>query len=407
MGQRFESIEEIVEANLCVGCGACGQAVPQKISIAVSEEGYTRPRIDIPLLRDEQSRAVSVCPGAEVLSNNEQANYHDLWGPLVATRVGWSTNETLRHKASSGGGLSAIATFLLEHGRVDAVLHLGVSASDPLLNEFKISQTPDQVADNAGSRYAPGAPLTGLAQAVSRFQRIAVIGKPCDIVAIRKLARIDPVLQQRLQYCLSFMCAGVPSIKGTHAVIKALGFTPREIGQFRYRGNGWPGMATATTHAGQSNSMTYDDSWGKILNRHLQFRCKICIDGTGESADITCADAWYGSTEGYPSFDEEDGRSLVLSRTAAGEKLVQDAVAAAYLHVESLPVDHIEKMQPYQVNRKRLTFSRVAALRLFNKKIPSYSYRFLWRLARTASLKANAKSFLGMAKRLVKPGKPA
>lgn len=405
MGQTFDSIEEIVQANLCLGCGACGQAVPDRIRMEITAEGYNRPRIAVALQPQEQRRAVSVCPGAEVLSATSLPEYHELWGPLLHSRVGWSTSASLRHQASSGGGLSALATFLLEQGKVDAVLHLGVSANDPLLNEFKISLTAEQVAANAGSRYAPGAPLSGLGEAVSRFQRVAVIGKPCDIVAVRKLARVDALVQQRLKYCLSFMCAGVPSIRGTHAVINALGFAAEDIGQFRYRGNGWPGMATATTRSGQSNSMTYDDSWGKILNRHLQFRCKICIDGTGESADITCADAWYGSAEGYPSFNEQEGRSLVLSRTAAGEQLVQEAVAAGYLHIEALPVDHIEKMQPYQASRKRMTFSRVVALKLFGRKVPSYSYRFLWKLARTSSLQANAKSFLGMARRLAKPGK--
>src|SRR3712207_7050821 len=38
-------------------------------------------------------------------------------------------------------------------------------------------------------------------------------------------------------------------------------------------------------------------------------RCKICPDGTGEFADIVCADAWYGK-DGYPDFAEREGRSL-------------------------------------------------------------------------------------------------
>lgn len=404
MSRAFTTIEEVLSANLCVGCGACGQVVPDKIGMALNDEGYNRPVIRLTLDGDEQRRAVAVCPGAEVLSDTARADYHPLWGPLVHSRVGWSTDPDLRHKASSGGGLSALASFLLETGKVNAVLHLGVTASDPLLNEFKISTTAAEVAANAGSRYAPGAPLSGLSEAVARHGRVAVIGKPCDIVAVRKLMQVDPQLKQHIVACLSFMCAGVPSIKGTHAVIRALGFEPDAVSSFRYRGNGWPGQATAALPDGQSSSMSYDDSWGKILNRHLQFRCKICIDGTGESADITCADAWYGTADGYPSFDEQEGRSLVLSRTALGEALLQEAVAAGYVHVEPLPVEDIEKMQPYQANRKRLTFSRVVALRLFRRRVPSYRYRFLLKLATSAGLKANVRSFAGMARRLARPG---
>lgn len=403
MSQTFDSIEEVVQANLCVGCGACSQAVPASIRMVMNGQGYMRPQISQPLQKPEQQRAVAVCPGAEVLSPLDSPDYHPLWGPLRHSRVGWSTDKALRHQASSGGGLSALATFLLEQGKVQAVLHLGVAADDPLRNEFKISLSAADVAANAGSRYAPGAPLTGLLAAIANYERVAVIGKPCDIVAVRKLAAQDARVSQRVAYCLSFMCAGVPSIKGTHAVIRALGFDPAEVNRFRYRGNGWPGQATASTADGRSNGMSYDDSWGKILNRHLQFRCKICIDGTGEYADVTCADAWYGTEDGYPSFEEQEGRSLVLSRNETGEQLVQQAVAAGYLQVEELPVAHIEKMQPYQASRKRLTLSRVAALRLFGRRIPRYSYGFLWRLAREASVKANARSFVGMARRLWRP----
>lgn len=403
MSRAFNTIEEVLSANLCVGCGACGQVVPDKIGMGLNDEGYNRPHIRIALSGDEQRRAVAVCPGAEVLPDTGRPDYHPLWGPLKESRVGWSTDAELRHQASSGGGLSALATFLLESGKVSAVLHLGVAATDPLLNEFKISTSAAEIAANAGSRYAPGAPLSGLREAVARHGRVAIIGKPCDIVAVRKLARQDAQLAGQIVACLSFMCAGVPSIKGTHAVIRQLGFEPEAVSKFRYRGNGWPGQATATLPDGRSNSMSYDDSWGKVLNRHLQFRCKICIDGTGESADLTCADAWYGTADGYPSFDEQEGRSLVLSRTTLGESLLQEAVAAGYIHVEPLPVADIEKMQPYQANRKRLTFSRVVALRLFGRRVPNYRYRFLLQLAGSAGIKANIRSFAGMARRLARP----
>ena len=55
--------------------------------------------------------------------------------------------------------------------------------------------------------------------------------------------------------------------------------------------------------------MSYADSWGAHLSKHVQFRCKICPDAVGGVADIACADAWYGGDSGYPQFDEAAGRS--------------------------------------------------------------------------------------------------
>ena len=38
--------------------------------------------------------------------------------------------------------------------------------------------------------------------------------------------------------------------------------------------------------------------------------------------------------QGYPLFDEDEGRSLILSRTALGEDSVQGAIATGYLTAE-------------------------------------------------------------------------
>lgn len=401
MMAKFDSIEKIIDANLCLGCGACAHTVTDKIQMELDDAGYLRPCISLTLSDEEEINATKVCPGIDVRHHSYSNSYHDLWGPLLMSRVGYSTDETIRHQASSGGGITALASYLLGEGKVDAILHVGVSDTDPLRNVYRISRTLEELAANAGSRYAPGAPIEGLQQAVSQFERVGFVGKPCDIVAVRKLAAVDTLIAKRITVCLSFMCAGVPSIKGTHEVVKHLGIKLDEVVKFRYRGNGWPGYATATTHSGESKSMTYDESWGRILNKHLQFRCKICVDGTGEFADVTCADAWYGTAEGYPDFEERQGRSLILSRTEEGEALIDSAVAAGYLYVEPLAVEEIEKMQPFQASRKRMLLSRIVALKLFRKPIPTYDFSLLRRLAKNSRMKANILSFLGMVRRLI------
>jgi coenzyme F420 hydrogenase subunit beta len=404
MSGQIKTVKQILEADLCLGCAACTYVVPEKITMEISGEGYLRPQVKSALSAEDHGRVVKVCPGINVVYQPRDARYHELWGPLVSAGVGWSTDDGLRHKASSGGAISAIAAYLIKDGNVDAILHIGVSASDPLRNEFRISRTPEEITANAGSRYAPGTPLEGLTEAVKQFSRIGLIGKPCDIVAIRKIAALDPDLSSRIAFCMSFMCAGVPSLKGTHAVLRELQVAPEDVVAFRYRGNGWPGHATATTRQGVSRSMTYEASWGRILNKHLQFRCKICVDGTGEFADLTCADAWYGTADGYPDFEEHQGRSLILSRNAAGEALIRDAVAAGFLHVEPLAEVEIERMQPYQASRKRMLLSRIAALRLFGRSAPIYDLGLLWQLARKGGIKNNLRSFVGMTKRLLPEG---
>jgi coenzyme F420 hydrogenase subunit beta len=140
-----------------------------------------------------------------------------------------------------------------------------------------------------------------------------------------------------------------------------LGTQPEQVVRFQYRGNGWPGYAEAQTQDGRQLQMDYNRSWGQILGKHLQLRCKLCPDGTGEFADVVCADAWHGQ-DGYPDFTERDGRSLVLTRNAAGEALVQAAVAAGALVVADEPVASVAHMQPYQVTRKQVVLGRWLAV---------------------------------------------
>jgi len=367
--------------------------------MAFNQHGFLRPVVVKPMTPADDALVRAVCPGLGLTHPSQTAAYHPLWGPLVAVHTGYALDPALRHGGSSGGAISALLSYLLESGKVDYVLHIGASLSEPLINEIKLSANRAEVLANAGSRYAPSAPLTGIDALLARPGRFAFVGKPCDVAALRKYAQRNPLVNDKVPYMLSFMCAGVPSMKGTEAILKRFDVKPAEVRKFAYRGDGWPGMTRVETHAGAVHQTDYATSWGTVLNRHLQARCKICPDGIGEFADVVCADAWYGK-DGYPDFAEQAGRSLVISRTGPGEQLLQAAVAAGYLAVAPLEVAEIRKMQPYQENRKQMVLARVLALRLMGRPAPTYRRLRLQRTAWMGGIKANAKNFLGMVKRL-------
>lgn len=376
MSAEGSLIPDVVQNGLCAGCGLCeAVADPGVIQMRISREGYLRPHQQAPLSAAQARVLADACPGARVehapASSAASPSYHPLWGPLVGVRAGHSLDPEIRHQGSSGGGISAVVAWLLESGQVDFIAQIAVSRDDPLRNDLQISTTRADILSAAGSRYAPSAPLAGLRQLLERGQRFAFVGKPCDVAALRRYGRHDPRVGEFVVAMISFMCAGVPSLHGTHELLTKLGADRNQLKSFRYRGDGWPGMARAVQHDGQVFETDYNSSWGTVLNRHLQFRCKICPDGTGEFADIVCADAWYGK-DGYPDFAERDGRSLILSRTQQGENLVAGAMAAGVLAADELPVDDIARMQPYQVNRKQMVLGRVIATWLARRHAPRY-----------------------------------
>ena len=358
--------------GFCAGCGACaGLLGPAKVRMCISTEGYLRPVAIQPLNAKDFELIDIVCPGTKLEHATQAAAYHPIWGPLVAVQTGHAIDTQIRREGSSGGVLSALAVYLLETKQVDFVAQIAVSADDPFSNQVQMSATRNDVLRAAGSRYAPAAPLDRLEEFLATGQRFALIGKPCDIAAVRNLGRVDVRVALQIPFLISFMCAGVPSIKGTYELLSAMGTDASRMQSFCYRGDGWPGMTRAVSLDGQVAEMDYSKSWGTILNRHLQFRCKICPDGTGEFADVVCADAWYGK-DGYPDFAEREGRSLILTRTSVGASLVKATMSAGSIIAADLDVAEIAHMQPYQLNRKQVVLGRLLGTRLRRGWAPVY-----------------------------------
>jgi coenzyme F420 hydrogenase subunit beta len=392
-------LDAIAKNGFCSGCGACaGLLGSSKVQMQLSRQGYLRPVSVGPIDSTDEELVHAVCPGIRIEHDMLSTGHHSIWGPIERVRTGQAKDMQIRHEGSSGGVISALAVYLLESRQVDFVAQIAVAAKDPLVNEVQMSRTRADVLRAAGSRYAPAAPLARLEEYLSTGQRFALIGKPCDIAAVRNLARVDSRIGRQVPFLLSFMCAGVPSIKGTHVLLDALGVERSRLQSFRYRGDGWPGMARAVSLDGRVAEMDYTKSWGTILNRHLQFRCKICPDGTGEFADVVCADAWYGK-DGYPDFEERDGRSLVISRTSVGESLVQEAVREGAIEVSDLAVTEIDRMQPYQLNRKQVVLARLLATRLRRGWAPRYRRLGLVKASLGARLLVWLRNAIGTYKR--------
>nr|WP_252365060.1 Coenzyme F420 hydrogenase/dehydrogenase, beta subunit C-terminal domain [Sphingobium yanoikuyae] len=364
--------------------------------------GFARPVQSSSLTPAVEAVVAESCPGSRIAPWDDDPNRHPYWGPARDTRVGFALDDQVRHAGASGGLLSALVIHALDIRMIDRVLHVEADPDQPTGNRMRWSRTREDVLAGAGSRYAPSSPLEHIDAALSEGGRFAFIGKPCDVSALRQLAKHDRRVDAHVPLMLSFYCGGLPSRSGADRVIRAMGLEPLDLVSFRYRGNGWPGLTVAQTGAGDIGEMRYADSWGRHLSKEVQFRCKICPDAVGAVADIACADAWYGDEGGYPSFDEQDGRSLLQVRTAVGEALVQSALAANALRTESLPVGEIELMQPSQANRKRLIVARTAACRILMRPVPAMENLDVERASKLAPSREKIRNFLGSISRIMR-----
>lgn len=365
--------------------------------MAVSSKGYLRPHQTAPIGAAEDQAIARACPGLGQTVRAGERTDHALWGPYVQAFTGFATDPDLRFKGASGGALSGLLAWLLESGVVEVALTNQADPDHAVANQPLLARNRDDIARAAGSRYAPSAPLAALD--LVETGPAAFVGKPCDVAAFRAMEAQDSSLTQRFPVVVSFFCAGVPSLQGADAVLEALGVAPEDTTIFRYRGHGWPGRATAITREGHEASMTYHESWGRILSSRVQHRCKLCADGTGKAADIVFADAWETDARGYPVFEEADGISLIVARTAKGADLLARAKAAGALETAPFDIARLAAMQPGQTRRRQALSARLWGQRVLGRPVPSYHGLSLSEAARTGTLKWRLRNFLGMIRR--------
>jgi coenzyme F420 hydrogenase subunit beta len=395
------TLDRIERGELCTGCGLCAGISDGAVKMEIAAPGFNRPIAKAPLPAPTEALIDECCPGSTVAPWPESPNTHFAWGPWREITTGYSTDPDLRYAASSGGMISALAIHAMKSGKADAVVQIGRHATAPIQNAVYVSESADAVGEHVGSRYGPSSPLETIGALLDDTRRFVFVGKPCDVSALRQLAKHDARVNARFPIMLSFFCAGIPSHAGTEEILGDLGVALPDLADFRYRGDGWPGYATATRKDGSVERMSYFDSWGRRLSKRVQYRCKICPDAVGGVADVACGDAWYGDDKGYPLFEEADGRSLVIGRTETGMALLGAAQAANAIITEPLAIGEISKMQQSQEQRKTLVMARLAAAAVMFQ--PRYRGKglLIGAGARKAGIGITLRNFLGSIRRII------
>jgi coenzyme F420 hydrogenase subunit beta len=395
------TVARVLAGQLCTGCGLCAGVADTAITMETIAPGYSRPLQRGDVSAQAEALIARSCPGATVAPWQAAPHRHPYWGPYHRVLTSHATDDRVRHAGSSGGAITALALHALRTGMVDRVVHVVADPEHPTRNLTTVSNTAEAVLAGAGSRYAASSPLVEIDRLLTDGGKLAFIGKPCDVSALRQLATVDSRVDAIVPVMLAFFCAGLPSHAGADRIIRDMGLEPEEVVSFRYRGNGWPGLTRAETADGRFGEMRYADSWGGHLSREVQFRCKICPDAVGGVADVAAADAWYGGDSGYPQFEEQDGRSLTLTRTIQGEALLDAAVAAGDMAITPLAIGEIDLMQPAQARRKRAVAARLAACAATLQPRPRMQGLDILNAARLGSFKEAASNMAGTARRIV------
>ncbi|MCY3851871.1 MAG: Coenzyme F420 hydrogenase/dehydrogenase, beta subunit C-terminal domain [Acidimicrobiaceae bacterium] len=354
------TVAEIVGNDLCIGCGLCEALTGGRVQMAMTPGGSLRPTPLDAFSTSEEEKIIDCCPGVVAEARAAQDMPVDpIWGRHGTMRYAWAANPEVRFEAATAGVLTSLGQYLLRSETAAFVLHTGADPAQPMRSRWVISETPEEVQANTGSRYGPTAPLSGLEHALGRNEPFAVIAKPCDLGALHRLNSLDSRIDRLVVARLAMVCGGQSRLSKSRLLLEQLGVDESAVSLFRYRGHGNPGPTRVETSEGEVFEIGYLQMWEDEGTWDVETRCKLCPDALGEAADVAVADVWPG---GAPT-GEDEGFSGIIVRSATGESLIANAASEGCIVLgEPIPPRSFDDMQPHQVRKKAALSARYEGL---------------------------------------------
>lgn len=333
----------------------------------------------IPIVNDRMCNTcgtcLEVCYGFKVnpefnltvftnLSNYISGNYMEAY-------IGFATDETLRFNSTSGGAVSTLLIHALEEGLIDGAIVTRMQAGNLPHAKAFIAHTSEEIISAVGSKYCPVS-FAECLEAAEEQKSYALVGLPCHIYGVRKLAEVNPKVNKAICLYIGILCGGLPSYLGTQYLLKTYGAEKQRIMRLEYRGGGWPGRLLIQSESqGQrrETSIPYPKYWRGAFRLFQLYRCRVCYDGFNEFSDISCGDAWAQ----HLIRRDERGFSLVIVRTEEGKKLTQAASEKKRIKLFPISKEEIIRLQQGIVEYKHRTLrARIDWARLARRNLPRF-----------------------------------
>lgn len=294
---------EVVNTGLCTVCGACVGTCPYL-------KVYREKVVMIDMCTLQEGQCYNICPRTrtdyEELNKRVFGKGRDdsVLGTHRRLVNGRAKDERIRKMGQYGGTVTALVRYALERKLADSALLARRGVKNPLLPEPMIATRAEQVELAVGSKYTACPNLSLLEKALKTYKAPLVVGRGCQITAVRKKQMVNNEAQ-RIPLTIGLFC------------MWALDY--RELESFLSDKVDFDAVAKFDIPEGEFVAMLKD---GRKINfpfEEIKMKrrstCDLCYDFTNEFADISV-----GSTE------LEDDWNTVIVRSERGEKFWDDAL---------------------------------------------------------------------------------
>ncbi len=313
--------KKVLRLGFCTLCGACEAACPVG---AIQVEGDKLQRVhDCSKDLDLCPICYEICPHSEALLLRSLKAVSD--APIKNEALGFyrrivlaqADDPKLREQGSGGGVVTALLKFGIERKIFDSAIVSAAEPEDPSSPKASVALVPDDILSAVGTKFFPSSVAKAFGAAVTGYgkSRIAFVGVPCHMRALRKIEAWHHKIGPNLKISIGLFCFGTFS----HSTLldhleKEYKIRPSEIKQMRL-----------------SNEFVIHTKNGILripfeeVEEHLLPSCGVCTDFTSELADISIGSA-------YPLQEW----SAVIIRTKAGEEFFYSAVEKGILSIQPI-----------------------------------------------------------------------
>lgn len=202
----------------CFGCGVCSASCPKNIiSMQLNQDGFYEPKIvDV-----DKCIGCGICVDVCGFSHQEIA----LKDCSIKSWAGWSNDELVRKKCSSGGIGFEIGKQLIKEGYKAVGCRYNVNTQRA---EHYIASTVEEFIQSIGSKYIQSFTEDAFKQ-INRKDKYLITGTPCQIDSFRRM--IQKFHFEENFVLMDFFCHSVPSMFAWKAYIKML---EPKIGEITY-----------------------------------------------------------------------------------------------------------------------------------------------------------------------------
>jgi len=309
----------VIDADRCVGCGACIAACPSK-SIGVGSDGLPT----LVRMCTGCSACWDYCPMAGF--RPERLNHQSEEDPVGPIQEAVSARAVERPDgAQDGGAVTALLTTLMERGHIDAVIM--TQKLDAFVGSPILATSPEQIRSGAGSVYHQSEALAVLNErAPEHVERIAFVGTPCQISGLRAIQKFPWARRETL----------------AHKVVLAIGlfctrsFDPKKLIPM-VAGEGVNLGKVKKIDIREGKLVAAGESGEELMKKPVKDFHAASLKGCDECADF----ASLGADMVVGNIGSEPGTSTVLIRTDAGMEAWVKAAGA----FEDAPIDDLSAVK--------------------------------------------------------------